>query len=129
MMLVSGLNQESEAQEPGELVDQLKDPYPFVRIRASFALTQLNQEFCVELISNDQSLRELISAIGDSDEVVRRNAEHFFERSGPAGFRAVPALMAGLRDSETMVRLNAAGALGSMHGMAKKAVPLLESVR
>lgn len=78
----------------------------------------------------DQSLPVLISALRDSDPIVRSNAAKGIARLGEAAQAAVPALINALSDSDRTVRLSAARALGQIGPGAASAIPqLAESMR
>ncbi|MBN2453282.1 MAG: HEAT repeat domain-containing protein, partial [Candidatus Omnitrophica bacterium] len=68
---------------------------------------------------------ELIKALGDKNDDVRKNAAEALGRIGQAAKDAVPALVKALGDKNDVVRKNAAETLGRIGPDAKDAVPEL----
>lgn len=132
-MAVDVLSQIAHITAIPHLVQALKDPVDYVRLRAAVALHKMRNTAIPYLIqglrdSNDCVRRQsawmlgeigsvaatprLIEAVGDSDASVRREATTALGKLGDA--TALPLFIESLRDSDGAVRREAAKALGRL---------------
>jgi HEAT repeat protein len=105
------------------LLPLLKDPEPYVRLKAIEALCELEE-------GDKECLAALLELVKRRDSKVRQHAARLLYRYGSAAKQAVPALMEVVRnDADPQSRILAIGALGAIGPDAKAAIPLLKSVQ
>jgi HEAT repeat protein len=78
--------------------------------------------------SSDRALKQWIGDLKAESPQVRNAAAYEIASMGPAGAKAVPALIEALDDSEASVRFPATVALGEIGPAAKAAVPRLKEM-
>lgn len=94
----------------------VKDPYPYSRANAAYALGAMGARSAVPL---------LLGALKDSAPNVRSSAANVLKSMRPDAGSGIPPLVDALKDSDPSVRSGAADALAMMGHEARSAVPSL----